>query len=536
MKKFFTFLKKTFGKKDKSSTSFVPSSLRPTPDKKKSEKKEPGRARPSQKSPKLDKKSQDATRQGRLPARSKSGKNSPGKPHKAHPGKSGPNKPKKPRWSINDFKVEPKEDHTRFHDLDLPWSVMHAIADLKFEYCTPIQAKLLEHTLSGKDATAKAQTGTGKSASFIITILNAFIKKSFKNKKGAPRALILAPTRELVYQIEKDFKGLALYTPLRIVSIFGGTGYKQQQQQLAQKPVDVIVATPGRLIDFMNKRIIDPSRVEIMVIDEADRMLDMGFIPDVRRIILKTPHKEKRQTLFFSATLTEDVLRLAASWTTKNAVQIEVDPEQTAADSIEQIVYISTEDDKFKHVLNLIKNENLERVILFVNRKDTARILSEKLDRYGQKCSVLSGDVSQDKRFKVLDNFKNGKINILVATDVAARGLHIKNISHVINYDLPNEPEHYIHRIGRTGRAGAKGTSVSFADEMSSFFIPEIEEVLGYKVTCEYPSEALEKELPKPGPARKKTQSRKYPKKKNYKGKSRRPYRGRRPAKKPPRS
>ena len=396
---------------------------------------------------------------------------------------------------------------------------MHAISDLKFNYCTPIQAQLLAHTLQGKDATAKAQTGTGKTASFIITMISAFLKKPVQNPRGMPRALILAPTRELVYQIEKDFNALAKYTRLRIVSIFGGTGYKQQQNQLREKTTDVIVATPGRLIDFMGKGLINPSRVEIVVIDEADRMLDMGFIPDVRRIILKTPHKEKRQTLFFSATLTPDVLRLAQSWSTQNAVQIEIDPEQAAADSIHQVVYISTETDKFKHVYNLITSENLSCVLLFVNRKDTARRLAEKFERYGQQCSVLSGDIPQDKRFKVLDNFKNGKINILVATDVAARGLHIKGISHVINYDLPQEPDHYIHRIGRTGRAGAKGVSISFADEMSSFFIPQIEEVLGNKIKCEYPSEELDKPLP---PPKKKYKPRPNPKKrKPFKGKPR---------------
>jgi ATP-dependent RNA helicase RhlB len=442
--------------------------------------------------------------------------------------------PSKKRWSIDDFKVDPKEGETRFHDLNLPLSVMHAIADLDFKYCTPIQAQLLHHTLKGLDATAKAQTGTGKSASFIITILTAFIKKRIKNKNGAPRALIIAPTRELVHQIEKDFKALAKYSHLRIVGVFGGTGYQKQQQLLKQSPVDVIAATPGRLIDFMEKRLIDVSKVEIMVIDEADRMLDMGFIPDVRRIIYKTPHKEKRQTLFFSATLTEDVLRLAKSWTTGDAVQIETDPEQAAADSINQIVYITTEDNKFKHVYNLIEQEKLERVIIFVNRKDSARDLSEKLSRYGQNCRVLSGDISQDKRFKVLNNFKEGKINILVATDVAARGLHIENISHVVNYDLPQEPEHYIHRIGRTGRAGSTGTSVSFADEMSSFFIPKIEEVLGNKIECEYPSEALDKPLPEPQkqpPDKPRHQSRKPYKsgKKPYRkkpGRSRRPFKG----------
>jgi ATP-dependent RNA helicase RhlB len=405
---------------------------------------------------------------------------------------------KKKKWSIHDFPVEQKEGETKFHDHDLPVSVMHAIFDLKFSYCTPIQAKLLPHTLKGKDATAKAQTGTGKSASFIITILTAFIKKPFKNQNGTPRALILAPTRELVHQIEKDFKDLAKYTNLRIIAIFGGTGYNHQQKMLKERPVDAIVATPGRLIDFMGKGLINPSKVEIVVLDEADRMLDMGFIPDVRKIILKTPHKKNRQTLFFSATLTPEVLRLAQSWSTGDAVQIEIEHEQAAADNIKQVVYLSTEKDKFKHVYNLIHNEQLKRVLLFVNRKDTARMLSEKFERYGQKCSILSGDVAQDKRFKVLNSFKNGRINLLVATDVAARGLHIEDISHVINYDLPHEPEHYIHRIGRTGRAGANGISISFADEMSSFFIPKIEEVLGNKIECEYPSEDLDKPLPKP--------------------------------------
>ncbi|WP_457551116.1 DEAD/DEAH box helicase [Desulfobacula sp.] len=427
-------------------------------------------------------------------------------------------KPGKKKWSLDNFAVPLMEGETRFHDFDLPLSVMHAIFDLKFKYCTPVQAKLLPHTMEGKDATAKAQTGTGKSASFIITILCSFIKKPFKNKNGTPRALILAPTRELVYQIEKDFTALAKYTNLRIISIFGGTGYNKQQIQLKERPVDVIVATPGRLIDFMSKRFINPSKVEIIVIDEADRMLDMGFIPDVRKIILKTPHKKNRQTLFFSATLTPEVLRLSDSWTTDNRVQIEIDPDQAAADSVHQIVYLTTENDKFKHVYNLITNEHLKRVLLFVNRKDTARKLSEKFERYGQKCSVLSGDISQDNRFKVLDNFKNGRINLLVATDVAARGLHIEAISHVINYDLPYEPEHYIHRIGRTGRAGAKGISISFADEMSSFFIPKIEEVLGNKIECEYPSEALDKPLPEP---KKKYNLKPKYKKKPFRGKHR---------------
>lgn len=417
----------------------------------------------------------------------------------ARPVKKPHPKPQKPRWTLESFQVPPQEGKTRFHDFKLPTGLMHAICDLNFKYCTDIQAQLLPHTLDGRDATAKAQTGTGKSATFIIALINRFVRTSVKREKKYPRALILAPTRELVHQIEKDFKELAKYSHLRIVSVFGGTDYHKQQTLLTDKPVDVITATPGRLLDFISKKLIDLSRVEIVVIDEADRMLDMGFIPDVRRLIYMTPHKDKRQTLFFSATLTDEVLRLAESWT-RDAVRIEIDPEQAAADTITQIVYLTTEKNKFKNVCNLLISEKLERVIIFVNRKDTARYLSEKLSRYGLNAGVLSGDVAQDKRFKVLNQFKTGDINVLVATDVAARGLHIENISHVINYDLPLEPEHYIHRIGRTGRAGATGTSVSFADEMSSFQIPKIEEILGHKVSCEYPTATLEADLPAPAP------------------------------------
>jgi len=435
-----------------------------------------------------------------------------------------PPKPKKKRWTLDNFQVEPEEGKTRFHDLGISLGLMHAVSDLKFQYCTDIQAQLLPHTLKGLDATAKAQTGTGKSATFIIALINKFTRKSIKREKGYPRALILAPTRELVHQIEKDFKDLAKYSHMRIVSVYGGTGYQQQQNMLTEKPVDVIAATPGRLLDFISKKLINLSRVEVVVIDEADRMLDMGFIPDVRRLVYMTPHKDKRQTLFFSATLTDEVLRLADSWT-KDAVRIEIDPEQAAADSINQIIYLTTEDARFKNVCNLLISEKLERVIIFVNRKDTARYLSDKLGRYGLRVGVLSGDVSQDRRFRVLENFKKSSINVLVATDVAARGLHIDEISHVINYDMPIEPEHYIHRIGRTGRAGATGTAISFADEMSSFQIPKIEEVLGHKVSCEYPTEALEADLPKPAPRPKTSQNQR---KGNQANGRKKPYNGRR--------
>ncbi|SMC55828.1 ATP-dependent RNA helicase RhlB [Desulfocicer vacuolatum DSM 3385] len=419
------------------------------------------------------------------------------------------------------------EGKSRFHDFKLPLSIMHAIADLKFEYAMPVQAEVLPHALEGKDATAEAQTGTGKSAAFLVGIFTRLLRNPIRGKRerGTPRALILAPTRELVIQIEKDGRGLARYTPLRIVSVFGGMDYKKQQEALAHRHVDVIAATPGRLIDFMGQKIINLKKVEILVLDEADRMLDMGFLPDIRRIIYATPHKDRRQTMFFSATLSPEILRLASQWT-KDPVKIEIDPGHTASESVNQKVFIVTEDEKFILLYNLIHGEKLDRVIVFVNRRDTTRRLAHKCKEYGLNADILSGEVSQARRVKTLENFKNGKIKILVATDVAARGLHIEGISHVINYDLPQEPEHYVHRIGRTGRAGAEGISVSFADENSSFYIPAIEEVLGDSLACEYPDEAMMATLPKPRKIRVEPSK---SKRRNSGGSSRRPSRNRRP-------
>ncbi len=423
------------------------------------------------------------------------------------PPKKPPQK-KKPQWRIDQFDVSPCDGETRFHDFNLPVSVMHAVCDLGFKYCTPVQAQVLPHALAGKDATARAQTGTGKSAAFLIAIITKLMqhppKGKSKSPKGAPRALILAPTRELVIQIEKDAKALNKYNRLRTLAVFGGTGYKQQHDTLENRYVDIVAATPGRLIDFMGQKVLNLKSVEILVLDEADRMLDMGFLPDIRRIVYATPHKDRRQTMFFSATFTDDILRLASQWT-NDAVQIEVDPEHAASENISQKVFIVTENEKMPLLYNLIVGSHLDRVILFVNRRDTTRRVSKKLTQYGIENGVLSGEVSQNQRMRTLDEFKQGKLTVLVATDVAARGLHIEGVSHVINYDLPQEAEHYVHRIGRTGRAGAQGISVSFADEMSSFHIPDIEAVLGEKLACEYPDDALLKALPKPKPLPKDT-------------------------------
>jgi len=407
-------------------------------------------------------------------------------------GRSSKRKESATAWDVSEFDVPVLEDRTRFHDLSLPVKIMHAIADLGFQYCTPIQAKILSKTLGGSDATGQAQTGTGKSAAFLVSIYTRMLRKRLRGKRrpGVPRGLILAPTRELALQIEKDARAIGKYTGIHIQSVFGGMGYDRQKRALAEKIVDIIVATPGRLLDFQRQNLVRLYKLEILVIDEADRMLDMGFIPDVRRIVCSTPGKDKRQTMFFGATLTPEVERLAEQWT-RDPVHVEIERTHVAAESVRQLVYLVTTEEKFVVLLNLIIGQNLEKVLVFTNRRDQTGRLADRLRQHGINCAVLSGDIPQNRRIRTLENFRSGKIHVLVATDVAARGLHVKDISHVINFTMPRDPEDYVHRIGRTGRAGATGISVSFASEEDSFYIPPIEEYLGTSLACVYPDESL---------------------------------------------
>jgi ATP-dependent RNA helicase RhlB len=398
---------------------------------------------------------------------------------------------KKRKWDPATFDVPSIQGKTKFHDLNLPVELMHAIADLGFQYCTPIQAEILPGTLGGRDAGGRAQTGTGKTAAFLITVITRLLRESVPQpqESRSPRVLILAPTRELVLQIAAEARDLSKYTNLKIVNVFGGMDYEKQKRQLSRGSIDIVVATPGRLLDFSRHNDITLKHVEVLIIDEADRMLDMGFIPDVRKIIYNTPHKSKRQTLLFSATLTPEVTRLSAQWTT-NPLMVEIEPEQVAVDSVKQLVYIVTNEEKYALLYNIITSQSLERVIVFCNRKDETRRLSDLFTRHDINCAVLSGDIRQQKRIRTLKDFKAGKIRMLVATDVAGRGIHIEGMDHVINYTLPRDPEDYVHRIGRTGRAGSEGTSISFADEDDSFFIPAIEELIGQKLPCTLPEEA----------------------------------------------
>ncbi len=400
-------------------------------------------------------------------------------------------------WDINKFEVVPEPGKTRFHDLNLPLDLMHAIADLGFQYCTPIQAETIAQTMKGADAIGQAQTGTGKSAAFLIAIMCALLAdKNAKRQKGVPRALIIAPTRELVMQIANDGQKLAKYCRLNIGAVFGGMDYEKQQREIEGRPIDILAATPGRLIDFQRRRIVDLSAVKTMVIDEADRMLDMGFIPDVRRIVNSTPARGERQTLMFSATITTDVQRLASQWC-KNPIKVEVAAENVAVDTVEQIIYLATAEEKYSILYNMVVGQKLDKVLVFTNRRDETRRLTERLTRNNISCDMLSGDVAQKKRMTTLENFRNGRIKVLVATDVAGRGIHIDGISHVFNYFLPYEPEDYVHRIGRTGRAGHHGTAISFADEEAAFYLPDIEKFIDHKLKCVYPDDELLKAPPK---------------------------------------
>jgi ATP-dependent RNA helicase RhlB len=404
--------------------------------------------------------------------------------------------PSKP-WDSSVFKVPVVDGKTRFHDLKLAPEIMHAVYDLKFSYCTPVQAETLVKSLVEEDVTAQAQTGTGKTAAYLITMFSHFLKHPIEGKRpmGTPRALILAPTRELVMQIERDARGLGAYIPCGILAVLGGIDYMKQQNALKNDVCDILICTPGRLIDFQRKRLVDLGKVEILVLDEADRMLDMGFIQAVRSIVQSTPPKAKRQTMFFSATMSSEVRRLAELWT-RQAFEVNIMPDKLAVESVEQITYITTYNQKPALVYNIIMQKQLDRVLMFVNRRDEARRVKDVLERYGVSCALLSGEVEQQQRIRRLERFREGKVRVLVATDVASRGLHIEGISHVINYNMPQDVEEYVHRIGRTGRAGATGIAINFADEDDAYELVKLEEYLGKKIKCTYPDESLMTPIP----------------------------------------
>lgn len=375
-----------------------------------------------------------------------------------------------------------------FDSIKLHPELRRAIDDLGYRHMTPIQNKVLRYTLAGHDAIGRAQTGTGKTAAFLISILNDLLNNPLPEQRyrGEPRALILAPTRELALQIESDAKALIKHSNLSVVTLLGGVDYDQQRKELDRRFVDILVATPGRLIDFLDQKEVWLDRLEFLVIDEADRLLDMGFIPSVKRIIRQAPQKTDRQTLLFSATFSYDVLNLAQQWLYE-PVTVEIEPAQKTSERVEQRVYIVGRQDKERLLKELLAAEKVEKAMVFANRRDQVRKLYDRLKRQGYSVGILSGEIAQDRRIKTLDQFKQGGIQILIATDVAGRGIHVDGVSHVFNYTLPEQSEDYVHRIGRTGRAGATGVSISFACEDDAFLLADLEKAIGQKLPLQRP-------------------------------------------------
>ncbi|GAB2588354.1 DEAD/DEAH box helicase [Dyella jejuensis] len=371
---------------------------------------------------------------------------------------------------------------TFFTQFDLHPLLQQGLDAAGFARCTPIQALSLPVALTGRDVAGQAQTGTGKTCAFLVALMNRLLTQPAvaERKDSDPRALIIAPTRELAIQIEKDAKNIGRHTGLRTALIYGGVDY-DKQRQLLKDGCDIIIATPGRLLDYYKQNVFGLNGVEVMVVDEADRMFDLGFIKDVRFIFRRLPAREQRQVLLFSATLSHRVLELAYEHM-HNAEKLVVETDNVTADRVRQQVYFPAKEEKLPLLLNLLEQASASRSIIFVNTKAAAERITDRVKRQGYRVGALSGDVPQLKRQKLLQRFQDGQLDILVCTDVAARGLHIPAVSHVFNYDLPQDAEDYVHRIGRTARLGAEGDAISFACDLYAMSLPEIEEYIGQKI------------------------------------------------------
>jgi len=369
-----------------------------------------------------------------------------------------------------------------FRELDLPDAVQRAIDDLGFTELTAVQEAALPVALSGRDVAGQGRTGTGKTAAFLITILTHLLtRKPGKGRKGHhPRALIIAPTRELVGQIFRDAKVLSRYTDFKLHAVFGGIDYEKQRDAFNQG-VDILIGTPGRLIDYLKQHCYSLKLCEILVVDEADRMFDLGFIKDLRFLMRHLPKYNERQAMLFSATLSYRVLELAYEHM-NDPVQLRAEEGGITAVGVEESLYHTAMDSKFPLLVSLLRQSSVERGMIFINEKRTGERLARGLARYGFTVGILSGDVRQKKRMRILSDFTEGKLHLLVATDVASRGLHIDDVSHVFNYDLPEDAQDYVHRIGRTARAGKKGIAISFACERFCFSLPDIEAYIGHSI------------------------------------------------------
>jgi len=365
-----------------------------------------------------------------------------------------------------------------FHSLPIPDLVMRGIDAVGFTTCTPIQEKALPIALAGKDVAGQAQTGTGKTAAFLITVFTRLLKRP--SDSHGPRALIVAPTRELVVQILHDAQGLGEFTGLTFHAVYGGVDYAKQRE-LLRAGVDVLIGTPGRLIDYFKQRVYTLRQTEVLVIDEADRMFDMGFIADLRFLLRRLPPFDRRQSMLFSATLNWDVMELAYEHM-NDPVKVEVEPERVTAENVEHVLYHVGRHEKFPLLIGLLQREQPERALMFVNTKREAEWLTRRLGDNGFNAGALTGDLHQRVRLRVLREFKSGTLPILVATDVASRGLHIEGVTHVINYDVPQDAEDYVHRIGRTARAGASGKALTLACETYVMALESIEGLIGFRL------------------------------------------------------
>jgi ATP-dependent RNA helicase RhlB len=375
---------------------------------------------------------------------------------------------------------------TTFDRFDLPESLLRGLQDAQFERCTPIQAQVLPVGLEGRDIAGQAQTGTGKTGAFLVTMFTRLLQMTDR-QPGTPSALIVAPTRELAFQIYEEALLLGAHTGMSCVQVVGGVDYQKQADTL-KSGVDIVICTPGRIIDYYKQGIFKTDHIKIVVIDEADRLLDLGFAKDMRFILRKLPHYEKRQSMLFSATLSHRVLELTYEYMNLPEF-ISVTPEEVTVERINQsLIHVGLES-KLSLLLGILKREDWHRVLIFANTKSGVEWLAEKLKGNGFPAEGITGDLPQRKRFQLMEQFKNNQVKILVATDVASRGIHVEDISHVINYDLPQDSESYVHRIGRTARAGKSGEAISLACENYVFHLEPLEEMLGYKLPVLWPED-----------------------------------------------
>ena len=383
----------------------------------------------------------------------------------------------------------------RFSDLGLDPRILKGLEKSGFTHLTEIQSMALPISLAGKDLAGQGKTGTGKTAAFLLAMMQTLLSKPDQRAEGdgSPRAIIIAPTRELAMQIHKDALSLGGEDYLRFRLAYGGVDYQKQRQQIADG-CDVLIGTPGRLIDYLKQKVYHLKNIEVMILDEADRMFDLGFIKDIRFMLRRMPKPENRQSMLFSATLSHRVLELAYEHM-NNPEYVEVKSDSVTADKIQQSVYYPANNQKLPLLVGLLKSREPTRTMVFANMKVSVDRITRQLQAEGFKAAKLSGDVHQRKRQSLLKRFQNGEIDVLVATDVAARGLHIDDVSHVFNYDLPDNAEDYVHRIGRTARLGSKGDALSFACEDYAFALPEIEEFIGHKIENKMVEDSMLAEL-----------------------------------------